>query len=226
MAWTTALTDLRTILSDGPADKLRAFKGIVGGLFDGSNTVFKTVEFRRVTDFTDPTNTKPLGVYLNHELLSPNDFEWDDPATGHFKLNNNKAPGANDTIECSYYTQWFTDDELNNFLTNAANWIDTTSGDVTMLPNGLWPAAKHYAAADAYQKLALRWAEHLSETYRVEDVPSEKRFDIVESYRKAAIDNRKIAVDLRNDFYTRKGRALQPLIGVVGGQFKNVEPNA
>lgn len=217
-AWTTAVNDLRVKLSDGPTDKLRAFKRVFG-ILNGTNKLFKTFEFRRVTNFT--TATTPLGVYKNDVLLLTTDIASDDPATGYFTLV--AAPVDGDRLECAYNIQWFLDTELQDFLRIAMNWalgIDDYSTTV----EGLRQAVLNYASAEAYQKLALRWIGNLSETYRMEDAPDPKKRDLVQQYMDAAESLRKEAVTLRDDYYTRKGQSKAPLFRTLSGNVPDVAP--
>jgi hypothetical protein len=219
MSWTTSLTDMRLKLSDGSQDKLRAFKRVFGQI-DGSNRVFKTFEFRRVTDFTSAA--APLGIYKNQVRLTAADVSSDDLTTGYFTLT--VAPQSTDVIEATYYLQFFYDSELQGFLRLSTNWLGL-GDDYTGIPEGLRPAALQYACGEAYQKLAMRFAEHLSETYRLEDSPDGDRFRLVDEYKRMAEDCRKEGQNLRDQFYTRQGQSLQPLFGVNLGRVRNVEPS-
>lgn len=219
MSWGTAVADMRLKLSDGPQDKLRAYKRVFGQI-DGTNRVFKTFEFRRVTDFT--TATAPLGVYKNQVRLTAADISSDDLTTGYLTLA--VAPQSTDVIEATYYLQFFYDAELTGFLRLSANWLGL-GDDPTVIGEGLRPAALQYACGEAYQKLAMRFAEHLSETYRLEDAPDAERFRLVDEYKRMAEDCRKEAQNLRDQFYTRQGQSLQPLFGTNLGRVRNVEPS-
>lgn len=216
--WADPILDLRTKLSDGPTDKLRAFKRVLGKI-DGTNKLFKTFEFRRVSNLT--TATAPLGVYKNDVYLGAAAIASDDIATGYFSLVT--APVDGDVIEATYYAQWFLDPELQEFLRIAANWTLGVD-DYASTAEGLRQALLSYAAAEAYQKLALRWVEHQSETYRMEDAVDPKRKDIVQQYFDAAKALRAEAVTLRDDFYTRKGQAKAPLFRILSGRVPDVPP--
>lgn len=215
MAWDTAVSDLRTKLSDNATDKLRAFKRVFGQL-DGSNTLFKTFEFRRITDFTGAD--APLGVYLNGALVSVSD---DNVQTGYFTLAS--APSDGDALESTYYIQWFLDAEVQSFLRIASNWLGS-SDDYTAAQVGLRPSLLTYAAGEAYHKLSLKWSEMMSETYRLEDSPNKGQGDIADKYKKSGDELKDEARLLRNDFYTRQGQALQPLFGAQVGNFRDPGP--
>jgi len=219
VSWTTAISDMRLKLSDNPNDKLRAFKRVFGQV-DGVNKVFKTFEFRRVSDFT--TAAAPLGVYVNQVRVAPTAIASDDLTTGYFTFVT--APAVDDVIEASYYVQFFYDTELLGFLRISTNWLGL-GDDHTQIPEGLRPAAIQYAVGDAYQKLAMRFAEHISETYRLEDAPSADRFQIVEQYKQLAVQSHQEAKDFRNEYYTRQGQHLSPLFGINRGSVRDVGPN-
>src|SRR5580704_7504634 len=107
MAWADPIGDLRILLSDGPTDKLRANKAVMGNQ-NGVNAIFKTFEFRRQNNFTAASTVAPLGTSLNGVLLAPSAFVSDDVATGFFSLAPSSV-GTNDQLTSTYYIQWFLD---------------------------------------------------------------------------------------------------------------------
>ncbi len=218
-AWdqATAISDCRKLLSDGPTDKLRYRKKVIGQA-DGSNKVFKTFEMRRVTALVGAV--APAGVYVNNTLAT---VDSEDLATGEFTIHT--APVDGDQINATYNLQWFNDDEIIQFLTSASQWI-TSADDYTAITNDLRPAAKAYVAAEAYGKLSLRFAENIAETYQLYDVPDGKRFDPVTQYAKMAADKLKMAFELRDDVYKdRKGQAKAPRFVTISGRVRDVPPN-
>lgn len=217
MSWSTAIADVRTLISDGPTDKLRYRKDVFGQR-DGSNKVFKTQETRRVSAFVGAV--APLGVYLNQALAT---IDSEDLESGEFYFHT--APAQGDTIGATYYVQWFDDSEITQFLTTSSEWI-SGADDWTQLDNGLFPAAKHYAAASAYQKLAIKFAANLAETFQLYDSPDGKRFDPIKMYNDMAAQMFKLAFELRDDVYKdRKGQAKAPIWGTVRGRTRDVPPN-
>jgi hypothetical protein len=214
MSWTTSTTELRTLLSDGATDKLR-YRKRVFGMQDGTNKVFQTFEFRRLTNFT--TATAPSGVYVNGVIQT---VDTDFTEVGEFKLHT--APANTDTVEATYYNQWFLDAELDQFCSNGGNWLGFS--DKTVTPVGLQPSLIRYAAADAYEKLALRYAEHVSERFRLEDAPDPKLRTPVVQYMDMAKNYREEATKQRDQYYTRQGQSLQPLFNTVTGTVKNQTP--
>lgn len=211
MSWSTASNDLRTLLSDSTTDKHRYRKRVFGEV-NGVNKSFKTFEFRRLSDFT--TAAAPLGVWIDGTLQIVSTIAQDFVSTGDFYLVT--APIEGSIVEASYFIQWFKDTEVENFLRLATNWL-SLGDDYSNLGQGLRPAALKYAAAEAYQKLSLRWAEHLSETFLLNDAPQEKRMAIVDVYRKQSLDLRKEAETVRDDYYSRSGQQKQPLYGSIAG---------
>lgn len=225
MSWTTAVDDLRLLLNDGPTDKLRAFKRVFGTT-DGGNTVFKTLEFRRITDFTTVDPGSPLGIYINGDKadIFAYPLVYDDPGSGYFRFQSPSGiPPSGSVIEATYYIQYFLDTELETFLRLAQNWLGF-GDDYSAIPQGLRPAALQYAAAEGYQKLAMRFSTHLSETYRLEDMPDVKQTALLAEYKQASETARHQAQALRNEYYTRQGQSLSPLFGVYSPSIRDVPP--
>lgn len=216
MTWAAPTTDLRTLLSDGATDRYR-FRKRVFGEINGTNLSFKTFEFRRITNFT--TAAAPLGVYKNGVRLAVIAISADFPNTGEFTLV--AAPVDGDLIEASYYSQWFTDAELENFNRLGTNWLGY--GDTPgQLAQGLIPACINYAASEAYLKLAIRWRENASETYRVEDSPSPTASNQTDEFTKLAEAFKDRAKSLRDDYYTRQGQSLSPIFRSIQGNVRKM----
>lgn len=220
MAWDSAVADLRIKLSDGEQDRLRSLKPVLGDL-NGTNRLFKTFEYRRVSDFTQ--NAFPFGVYLNQTRLDSSVIANDDTTTGYFELVN--APVDGDELTATYYYQWFTDTECDQFLRQGANWLDA-GDDYSAVGSQLRPAALCYAASEAFQKLSLRFVENSSEIYRLEDAPDADKKSLPEQYRDAAAAMLDQAIKLRNDYYDgRAGQALQPIVAFARGRARDVAPS-
>jgi hypothetical protein len=217
MNWTNAVTQLRKRLADNDTDKL-SWRKMVFGQVNGTNTIFKTYEWRRVTDFTTAPSDSTLGVYVNDIKVAVTD---DDLSVGQFTLEN--APVEGDTINATYYNQWFIDNELESFLITACQWLGLGE-DYTKIPDGLRPGALKYACAEAYQQLALRWRQ-MGEMYRVEDLPRQGIQDMINEYSEAAKAMFEDAFKTRDDFYDgRQGQAKQPLFATVIGAAPNPQP--
>lgn len=217
MSWTTAVSDVRILISDGSTDKLRYRKQVFGSI-DGSNRVFKTFETRRITALVGAV--APVGVYDNGAIQT---VDSEDLESGEFTLHS--APAAGDEIRATYYVQWFNDSEIQQFLTSASEWI-SGADDWTQLANGLWPAAKTYAAATAFQKLVSRFSQNLAEQYQLYDAPDGKRFDPTVAWGKESERLFKLAFELRDDVYKdRQGRAKAPIARSIRGRVRDVPPN-
>ena len=216
--WQSAITDVRTLLSDGPTDKLLWMKSVVGVL-NGTNTIYKTFESRRISPLVGASGS-PVGVFDNGALVS---VTAEDLESGQFTLA--VAPTNGDILVASYYYHWFDDPEIDQFLTTASEWISGTD-DYSSTPQGLWPAAKTYAAASGYQKLVSKMSINLAETYQLSDAPDSKRFDPVKVYGDLAKTMFSLAFELRDDVYkNRKGQALAPIARTMSGRVKDVMPN-
>lgn len=216
MAWSTARQELRTALSDGDTDKLRYRKRVMG-IQNGVNLKFKTFEFRRLASFVGAT--QPVGVFVND---APVAVTADQLLSGEFELA--AAPGDGDTLRATYYIQFFTDAELDDFLGQAAKWLGFGATFANIV-EPLQPAAIAKACCQAYRKLAIRFAENMAEVYQLEDSPDEKKINPVENFRKLAADFCKEAEELRDDYYSRDGKRLAPRFSVVAGNVKDVPPN-
>lgn len=215
MSWTSAVSDLRTLISDNSQDHYVYRKKCFGEVND-TNTAFKTFEPRRVTDFT--TSSAPLKVYVDGVAVT---VTTDYTTQGEFVLA--VAPTGTQRVEASYYYQWFFDSEMQVFLTSASEWLGLGS-DYTQVPEGLRPAAKYYAAQEAMHKLAIRFAERLSQMYLVEDSPDPKIVGIADSYRKLAADYKAKSETLRKQYYTRQDQAEAPLFGSNLGRVRDIAP--
>jgi hypothetical protein len=190
------------------------------GKTDGVNKIFKTFEFRRVTDFT--TAASPMGVFKNSTAVTPaTDLTSDDLVSGHFVLST--APVDGDVVEATYYYQWMLDAELTQFITSAMQWLGVGT-DITTIPDGLNPALLHYAGQESYHKLSIKWSTRASETYLLEDAPDAKNQGVVDSFRKLAEDFKVKSIELRDNFYTRQGQTLAPLFGVAAGSVRELTP--
>lgn len=215
--WTTAVTDLRNLLSDNPNDRLRYLQTCFGKV-DGSNGTFKTFEFRRVTDFTSDSTVAPLGVYVGGVRVNNTDITDDDVTTGVFTLRaaTGVIPIEGQGVEASFYTQWFLDTELDQFLKDAGLWA--VSSDLYInLGGGLIPAALDYAAHRAYQKMAMRWRDYIANTYKLEDQPKESGTSLTEEYEKSSQAYFETAEEKRKTFYSRQDRNQQPLFANIVG---------
>lgn len=217
MTWTDPIGDLQKHLSDQEDDKLRHRKRVLG-YQNGVNPIFKTFEFRRVTDFVAATGSIPEGVYVDGTKAT---VVSDDPEVGEFELD--VAPSGGQEVVATYFVQWFTTDELTRFLKESANTFGL-SDSYDQIPTGLQPAALDFAASRAYKKLALRWADAMSDVYRLQDAPNED-YDPVTTYANLSKEFAKSGLKLRDDYYKRQGQPLAPLHATAAGVVSAVTPN-
>lgn len=217
MTWLEPIEDLQKFLSDQETDKLRYRKRVLG-FQNGINTIFKTFEFRRVTDFTIATGNMPEGVYVDGvkaAIISDNNY------IGEFELQT--APSGNQELVATYYIQWFTESELQLFLKDASNSL-SLSDSYDQIPGGLRLSALNFASSSAYQKLSLRWSDTMGDVYRLQDAPNDDESPL-EKYSKMAAEFRDIGIKLRDDYYKRQGRPNSPLHGTLAGRISAVTPN-
>lgn len=216
--WSNAIEDLRALLSDGPTDRYNFRKRCFGEL-NGTNTRFKTFDFRRITDFT--TSAASAGqVFLNGVPVPATGIAADFILTGEFQLVTPPVDG--DILEASYFQQWFIDSELDSFLQTGSRWLFSSGDYVNITPDGLIPAVLKYAASEAYLKMSIRWRTYLSDGFKVEDVPKEAGKAPADPYIGMAKTFRDEALALRDEFYKRQGQALQPLFATISGRVRNL----
>lgn len=201
MTWTTAKAELRKLISDDSTDK-RTIKKECIGLVNGTNKQFITFDYRRTTDFT-AVNPFPLGVFVDGVSVA---VTLDDPASGVFELA--VAPALNKKVEATYFSQWFLDANLDQYLKDSA--LFCRAADVDTISPQLRHAALKYAAAEAYQFLSLFWARQTSEAFKLNDAMEKDRFALVKSYADMAKTFRSEATVVRDDFYERSGTQKSP----------------
>jgi hypothetical protein len=221
-SWTTAVQELRTLISDTPSDRYCYRKKVFGDI-NGVNVSFKTFEFRRVTNFTDPTlSAAPLGIYLGGTRLTLDQIASDDILSGEFSLKT--APSDTGiALTATYYFQWFNDDELTSFLVGASRWLQI-GDDFTNVPGGLTQAALYYAAKDALRKMAMRWATRASNTFLLEDAPKKESMEIAATYSTMGAAFEKSGDKYRDDYYTKSGQSLEVSFASNWGSVGNVTP--
>jgi len=212
-----AITSLRNLLSDNSTDKYAYRKKVFGDL-NGTNLTFKTFEDKRVTDFTKDTQAQ--GVYKNNVQLATNAIASDNPQEGEFTLVS--APVDGDILQASYYYRWFLDSDLDSFLQNASLWLGYSTTYIN-LPDGLIPACLRYSAGEAYEKLYLRWSMRTNQTYLLEDSPDDN-IKMIDSFQSMSKQFKDMAIEHRNDYYTRQGQAKAPLYGFALGRIRDIPP--
>lgn len=214
--WSTPVTDLRRLMSDGPQDKRAHQKRTVPSGGDGEQTIFKTLETRYVPG--------SLQVFVDGVLQTiTTEYTESDPVAGEFTFVT--APGINTIVKASYYWRHFGDDELQQFIDYAAFYLGYTVA--ALVEEGLRPAAIHKAASDAWARLSVFWQERRSEQFILEESPSvgtptaEER---QKEYSDAADIFLKRADRLRDDFYKRQGRRHAPAQAILAGAVHETTP--
>lgn len=225
MAWAStaaAISALRALIFDGPSDKLCSNKKLIG-VIDGSNVIFKTFEYRRVTDFSSNATVFPLGIFKNGTPIAYTQVQSDDLPTGTVKLAATQTPSNRDSITATYYYQWYTDTELDTFLQTASSW--TAYGTTYInIPDGLNPAVLDFAAREAYRMAAMKYTTRMREIYQLEDAPDENTMKTIQGFQTMAKDFLDSAQTLRDDFYKRQGQAEAPLFGFALGRVSDPTP--
>lgn len=218
----TAIQALRALLFDGPADKYCSNKKVLGTI-DGINGIFKTFEYRRVNNFT--TAIFPQGVFKNGIQVPLVNITSDDLPSGTFVLNGSAIPTqtGRDVITASYYYQWFVDPELDTFLQHASTWLGLGTTYIN-IDNGLNASALRFAAQEAYEAAAMKYSVRASETYKLEDAPSEDILKAISAFKDMADSFMEKAKELRDDFYTRQGQSLSPLFNLSLGRVRDPSP--
>lgn len=225
MAWSNsaaAILSLRSLIHDGPTDKLCSQKKVIGPV-DGVNTIFKTFETRRITLFSAST-TFPLGVYKNGVLVAFGNISNDDIESGTFQLSSAPSQTGRDTITASYYYQWFIDSDLDGYLQNASTWLGFAGASYPSIPDGLNAAALRFAAQESYLAVSAKYSTRMSEMYKLEDAPSEDILKSVQAFKDMASGYMKEATALRDDYYTRQGQSKAPLFNLSLGSVGDPVP--
>jgi hypothetical protein len=197
--WTTALSDLREFLGDGPTTRSVWMQKLLGRA-DAVNKDFKAFNIRIVT-------APAPRVFVNGTGVA---FTVADALQGVFTLS--AAPIIGDEVTWSGYHQYWTDDELNTFLRYAINTL-TESDDPNTIPQGLRLCALHYAACQAFTNLSVRYTETISSQFHLSE-RKEKDLSDAERFMKIAADHQKQGALKRDEYYKRLGRREQPAFGV------------
>ncbi len=205
-----ATSDLRTFVNDGPVDRLVKEKVVIGAT-NGVNTTYMTWEDRIIgATLVVTIDYVPYpGAFT--QALDANGINL----TGTFTLATPGStppvpPVATAVVRAQYYFQYFLDAELQEALFMAANEMIETD-DPTQVPSGLKYAMLYFAGSFAYQKLAIRWAQVLSNRFLVVEEPSHnenmQRPNMFQQIAKSLWDQ---GTKLRDGYYMRHGRRNAP----------------
>jgi len=224
MDWLTsdAITQLRSILGDGPADKWE-FKVNAFPTPDGVTTRFFVGQTRVVAD--------TLQVYLAGVATAVSGTPlW---STGEFDLAT--APGADDELQASFFYQWFLDRELAVFLDDAAQMLSlydsATSGFVALVDTeassvsieiGIRPSLLQFAAHSAYMRKAAETADSLQAGAPAGySIDTSKRHPNWAGLAKMALEQAKAKLEMYTDNPLNSQRAL---VRAVAYKLRNYQP--
>lgn len=219
MSYSTAITELRQILSDTSTHKKATRKKIFGNV-NGDNAEFITYDKRILEDTVE--------VFVDGLAV---DFEVTDAVAG--KLTLKDAPTSNSKVEASYYFQWWLDDELTTFLNKGAELtgqFSTSTPDkayLQILP-GLKNAALYFAASEATTSLIhyLINREHSEEFLVEQDGNDDSNFsEMIKALKDLGKDYWERAKWHRDDYYKSLGKRELPAFAVKIARFKNYGPN-
>lgn len=144
----SAVSNLRSLLGDNPSDKFE-FKTDVYPTPNGVTTRFFVGQTRLVSG--------TLEVYHNGVLIPAVSGSAIDTAKGSFDYTAADGPPKGQ-VEASFYYQWFTDSDLEAFITEASQMLnfESPSGDFAI---GLRPTLLSWACYNAYMRKAAEFAE-------------------------------------------------------------------
>lgn len=120
-----------------------------------------------------------------------------------------------------YKFQWFLDDDLDAFLTDAVRWLQWYATDITSVPDGLIPAVLHYAVHLANMRLFQRYSEMYDVT--VEGRTANKS-TIPQRYLDAAGRELEEAKAMRASWGTGSDRASKPFTTMVVRPYPGYTP--
>src|SRR5262249_54761350 len=110
-----------------------------------------------------------LVVSVNLTDLTAGQFAEVDDVMGIFTLTT--APAAQTSVRARYFFQYFLDAELDEAMRMAAiECIDTD--DITQVPITLYNAALNFGGHFGFQKMAIRWAQRMSQRFLLEEEPT------------------------------------------------------
>jgi len=206
----TAISDLRTFLSDGPTDRPVKQKKLVGEC-DGTNTEFFAWEERVV----------PGSLVVNVDF-TPVAATLTDPVMGLITLASPPAGGS--TVRARYYYQYFLDAELQLALMDAATQIQG-SDDVTTIESAMKIVVLNFGGYFGYKKQAIRWAQRMSDKWILKESPEEgdnlSKSNLFDKLARTFMDEARI---LRDDFYKRQSRQLAPAAAMMKPRIPRVGP--
>lgn len=231
------ITRVRNLLNDGYASKSVFRYSQLQGPQDGTNKIFQIPQ-ERITVFNgNGLNIFPQMYKNNNPLVFNTDYSLLNPLDGTTEFV--AAPDPSDTLDVSFYWNWFTDQEWDSFLTDGANNVGITTyytGSATIsnplpippqgsqpsdIADGLYTPLLLLAAAYAAEALALRYST------RYDTSAGEQSFSpsqMAKSFGDQAEKFNKKATAMRDDFYKGQGRQYQPSTQLHGYVLPNFTP--
>lgn len=208
MSYTSAIVELRQLLSDSEFHKKVSKKKLIGAI-DGENTSFITYDKRILSD--------SFQAFVNNIAV---DSTVEDEVKGEITLSS--APDKNSRVEASYYWRFWIDDELINFLNKGA---EATSQFTSSIPDnaylsiipGLKTCALMLSASLATRSLIQYMINrrHSEEFLLEQDGNDDKDFSaMISALQKVADQYWKDGIQMRDDFYKRQGKRNAPAFGI------------
>jgi hypothetical protein len=195
---TDLIDQLRILSSD--TDKSNAIYGETpSGKADGTNTHYKlqnkNIVVASVFISYGTTYRTQLGFLLDH---------------GDGIITFSSAPISGTVLNVDYNFQWFTDEEMSEFLNTAGLHIG--SSDITMVEDGLVASLLQYALGYYW----LRRASQYAHRYSSSSMGISTQADVVtQNFRKLSELAFKQADSFREMFYKRQGQREAPASGTV-----------
>lgn len=196
MTLAALITSTRTLAADTTTANL--IRGETpGGLNDGTNTKFRTMQRNIVA--------ASIFFTINSTYRSQTGLTIDDAGNGLFTIS--PAPAANgNPWYIDYNFQWFTDADYTEFLNDAARDLLGVS-DPTTIATALVAALLQYALGYFYQRRATYYADKYSSS----GGQAGQSVDVVtknfQTLSKGAFDR---ATTMRDDYYKRLGQRNAP----------------
>lgn len=213
MAWATALADLRSFINDSGNENLVKEQAVFGPT-NGQNRAFFTFHDRLVAPagIQSASDVTRLRIYFDAQEIAASGVNVTDTVRGQFEVT--QVPSGNE-VRASYYFQQNLDAELNQYLRFAAQQVSATTID--QVSEGLQLAALHYAAAQAYSRLSVRWHQRKSEQFLLQDQPQRQEAEQrIMFYREESARLMKAAQELRREFYEyRQDRGRAPAFKIL-----------
>lgn len=182
-----AVASLRSLLGDASADKFE-FRVGAQPAPDGVTVRFFLGHTRLVEE--------GVQVVANGVVIDPSGVTLD-AVQGVVTLVEVPAPSG--TLEASYYYRWFTDPELQEFLTQAVNVQRFDSIDSEEMPVALRPVALDFACYYAFMRKAAEYADSLEASAGGLTVTQDKSHPNWRSLAEASFKNGKEKIQLYVD---------------------------